>query len=239
MHWLSWDKLVVPKSEGGLGFKDLKLFNKALILKQLWRLIEQPDLLMSRILRHKYFNDCSIFEWQNTGGASWLWSSWASFLPVLQKFTRITIRDGQSTRLNDSNWVSGHHSVKPELRVGVDGNLFKVKVLLLAGGVQWDSTLVRALFAPEVEVVGLLSTLCEKADQRWGQMVERIGVQHDAKEQQKVLYEALKNIPMLTTEQKFIVAKYFCRNKEDMDVFFSVDEEEKASMVKMILENKL
>ncbi|CAA0814419.1 Unknown protein [Striga hermonthica] len=47
----------------------------------------------------------------------------------------------------------------------------------------------------EVEVVGLLSTLCEKADQRWGQMVERIGVQHDAKEQRKVLYEALKKFP--------------------------------------------
>ncbi|CAA0811635.1 Unknown protein [Striga hermonthica] len=91
----------------------------------------------------------------------------------------------------------------------------------------------------EVEVVGLLFTLCEKADQRWGQMVERIGVQHDAKEQRKVLYEALKNIPMLTTEQKFIVTKYFCRNQEEMYIFFSVDEEEKASMVKMILENKL
>ncbi|CAA0820421.1 Unknown protein [Striga hermonthica] len=91
----------------------------------------------------------------------------------------------------------------------------------------------------EVEVVGLLSTLCEKADQRWGQMVERIGVQHDAKEQRKVLYEALKKIPMLSTEQKFIVTKYFCKNKEEMDVFFSVDEDEKASMVKMILENRL
>ncbi|CAA0833609.1 Unknown protein [Striga hermonthica] len=82
----------------------------------------------------------------------------------------------------------------------------------------------------EVEVVGLLHTLCEKADKRWGEMVERIGVQHDAKEQRKVLYEALKCIPILTTEQRFIVSKYFCRNKEDMDVFFSVDDEEKASM---------
>ncbi|GER44414.1 30S ribosomal protein S15 [Striga asiatica] len=60
----------------------------------------------------------------------------------------------------------------------------------------------------EVEVVVLLSTLCEKADQRWGQIVVRIGVQHDAKEQRKVLYEALKCIPILTTEGRFIVSKY-------------------------------
>ncbi|GER29409.1 BAH domain, partial [Striga asiatica] len=77
----------------------------------------------------------------------------------------------------------------------------------------------------EVEVVGLLSTSCEKADQCWGQMVERIGVQHDKKEQQKHLRD--------------VEVYSHVENKEEIDVFFSVGEEDKASMVKMILENKL
>ena len=44
-HWLAWDKLTRPKAEGGMGFRDLRLFNQALLVKQAWMLVVSPDSL--------------------------------------------------------------------------------------------------------------------------------------------------------------------------------------------------
>jgi hypothetical protein len=43
IHWMSWSRMGSAKSTGGLGFRDLILFNKALLAKQFWRMIQFPD----------------------------------------------------------------------------------------------------------------------------------------------------------------------------------------------------
>ena len=36
IHWVKWDDMCEPKSEGGMGFKELPLFNDALLAEQTW-----------------------------------------------------------------------------------------------------------------------------------------------------------------------------------------------------------
>lgn len=53
-------KLSIPKREGGLGFRDLKDFNQALLGKQVCRIMQNPDCLMATILKAHYFPNESI-----------------------------------------------------------------------------------------------------------------------------------------------------------------------------------
>lgn len=54
IHWMCWEKLRVSKAQGGMGFRDLICFNKALLAKQCWRLFQNPDSLAPKFFRAKY-----------------------------------------------------------------------------------------------------------------------------------------------------------------------------------------
>jgi hypothetical protein len=45
----------VSKFHGRVGFRDLEIFNKALLAKQGWRLLQFPNSLVARIMQEKYF----------------------------------------------------------------------------------------------------------------------------------------------------------------------------------------
>jgi hypothetical protein len=54
-HWVPWDIMLRPKDYGGMGFRDMRLFNQALLARQAWRLIQFPDTLCAQILKAKYY----------------------------------------------------------------------------------------------------------------------------------------------------------------------------------------
>ncbi|KAL4318670.1 hypothetical protein GQ457_18G009820 [Hibiscus cannabinus] len=60
--FVAWADLCQPKVVGGMGFKDLHLFNISLLGKQLWRLLSEPGSLLYRTFRAKYFlmGTCSM-----------------------------------------------------------------------------------------------------------------------------------------------------------------------------------
>lgn len=59
---LRWDMVCTPKGMGGLEFKDLRLFNIALLGKQLWRLVNNKETLCYHVLSSKYFPDGDLFN---------------------------------------------------------------------------------------------------------------------------------------------------------------------------------
>jgi hypothetical protein len=57
MHWLAWDKISKSKDCGGMGFRDLHLFNLALLGNQGWRLIMNPNSLCAKVLSGRYYKE--------------------------------------------------------------------------------------------------------------------------------------------------------------------------------------
>ncbi|PNY15474.1 ribonuclease H [Trifolium pratense] len=62
VHWVKWDRVCKPKEEGGLGIRNLKLFNIALLGKWWWRLKNEKDLLWCRVLLGRYGKDLGFVK---------------------------------------------------------------------------------------------------------------------------------------------------------------------------------
>jgi hypothetical protein len=62
ISWMSWERLGVSKCQGGIGFRDLQVFNKALLAKQGWRLLSYPKSLVARIFKEKYYHTGSFMK---------------------------------------------------------------------------------------------------------------------------------------------------------------------------------
>lgn len=62
IQWRKWSKIGESKSNGGLGFRDIVAFNRNLLSKQFWRLLQQPNSLISQIMPKKYYKDGKFWK---------------------------------------------------------------------------------------------------------------------------------------------------------------------------------
>jgi hypothetical protein len=75
VHWRSREWLSTPKSLGGLDFRDFSLFNQAMLGKQSWRLLNEPDSLCARVLKGRYFPHCDFWDAPKPRSSSYTWRS--------------------------------------------------------------------------------------------------------------------------------------------------------------------
>ena len=94
--WVSWKKLCRPKAEGGMGFKDLKVFNLALLAKQGWRLQQNPNSLAHRIMKAKYFSSTSFLEAHLGKKPSYIWRSIMAARNIINEGAWWVVGNGKS-----------------------------------------------------------------------------------------------------------------------------------------------
>ena len=77
MHLVRWQVLKRPSSDGGLQIRDPGLANLAMVNKLVWRLLDDPKHLVSKIFRMKYLQGGSLrnISSANTPSGSVIWNS--------------------------------------------------------------------------------------------------------------------------------------------------------------------
>ncbi|XP_021638720.2 uncharacterized protein LOC110634121 [Hevea brasiliensis] len=105
LHWISWRKASQPKTKGGLGFRDINLFNEVCLAKQCWLLLNSPNSLWARILKGRYFPHFNFWEASPTRKGSWIWNSLLTSRDILKEGTRFNISDGTKTLIWFDPWV--------------------------------------------------------------------------------------------------------------------------------------
>ena len=73
--WVSWKELCKSKLSGGMGFKNLQAFNLAMLAKQGWRLISNPNSLVAQIFKARYYSHGDVFHAKLGSSPSYTWRS--------------------------------------------------------------------------------------------------------------------------------------------------------------------
>uniref|UniRef100_A0A2N9FYX5 Reverse transcriptase domain-containing protein n=1 Tax=Fagus sylvatica TaxID=28930 RepID=A0A2N9FYX5_FAGSY len=145
-HWLRWEKLCHSKMEGGLGFRDIKTFNMALLAKQGWRILQQPDSLVACVLKAKYFPSCSFMDAGVGRRPSYAWRSLAMGRSVLTVGMRWHVGNGQRIWIWHDPWLPLVGSCMVQsTSVGLNLNA-TVLDLLLEEPRRWNENLIRENF---------------------------------------------------------------------------------------------
>ncbi|KAF5441892.1 hypothetical protein F2P56_037156 [Juglans regia] len=105
MHWLSWKGLGKLKQVGGLGFRDFEDFNRALLAKQGWRIITNPQSLASRVLKAKYFPLSDFSSARVKRSDSYVWKSITAARPLLYEGLLWKIGNGNTVKIWSDRWL--------------------------------------------------------------------------------------------------------------------------------------
>ena len=146
IHWVKWEDLCLHKDQGGVGFKDLTMFNEAMLAKLAWRLLHDDKSLFYQIFKARFFPRCSILEAKDSPSASYAWKSILKGREVIQKGAIWRVGDVKKIRIWRDNWVPSKSSAKITTLVLYGQETSNVEVLINLVTKRWRTEIIDHVF---------------------------------------------------------------------------------------------
>ena len=140
MHWVGWQKVTWPKSEGGLGLHNAKGRNLSLLAKLNWRFHSEKDSLWSKVLRSKYCNRQRL-DARNPAKLPYsrLWSAMKKGEDIFRKGTRWIVGRNSELSFWFDNWCSdGPLKSLVQGPLSLEEERLKVKEVVTVNGWNWS-----------------------------------------------------------------------------------------------------
>ncbi|XP_051221867.1 uncharacterized protein [Lolium perenne] len=147
MHWLAWDKITRPKTQGGVGFRDLRVLNQALLARQAWRLIQFPDSLCARLLKARYYPFGDLLDTAFIQNQSQTWQGIVYGLDLLKQGIIWRIGSGSKVGIFRDNWLPRPGTMKVEGRRNNSRRRW-VSELINPITRAWDDVAIRSCYSP-------------------------------------------------------------------------------------------
>ncbi|XP_021770497.1 uncharacterized protein LOC110734358 [Chenopodium quinoa] len=150
VHWKSWKDLCTLKCLGGMGFRDLKVFNDALLGRQAWWLTCNQDSLLNKVLSAKYYEGKRFVDAHLGVGGSYSWRSIWSLKALFKEGLIWRIGNGSSVDIWSKPWVDNGDNhfistpITDEVRVLSD--------LIDHNSCEWDVQCIESIFNDRVFV---------------------------------------------------------------------------------------
>ena len=210
LAWISWEKIYTPKIKGGMGFRDLKAFNLELLAKQGWQIQKNPNSLVHKVFKAKYFTETPFMKAQMGKRSSYIWRSILFAREVIKMGSRWVIGNGRRVHIWNDKWIpmaNMYKVISPKVQISRRGEM--VSCLLDEESKGWNVDLIRTKFLPhEAEVIlGIpISSVAPEDSQVWAKTPNGTFTVNSA---YKVTYKLLK-------EASKVNSNYGCSDNSKM-----------------------
>lgn len=138
IDWVAWPKMTQTTDKGGLNFRDVQSFNDAYLGKLSWRLLQNPDCLLGRILLPKYCKDEGLMKVRDSDAISHGWRGILIGRDLIAQHSGWAIGNGMSINIWTDAWLSLSEQERPMGPAPASLLTTTVSDLFVPGTRDWD-----------------------------------------------------------------------------------------------------
>ncbi|KAL8118569.1 hypothetical protein AgCh_016186 [Apium graveolens] len=140
--WMNWERRSKHKSSGGMGFRDFRDFNLAMLGKQGWRFISNPNSLVTKLYKARYFANSDFLNSELGHNPSFIWHSICEAKHLIRDGVRWRIGTGDNINIVGQPWLDNKEN--PYITSGSQALKGRsVASLFHSGSKEWDLDVIK------------------------------------------------------------------------------------------------